>query len=333
MPDPISRRTFHALGAGLVLGPAAAPVLGDDRPADGPVVDAETFVRIVKERTAPLKSLAFHYEGEMRWTGPRDLIKDPDEFAEQFQGAYVYRADGAVYNDFYQTRPLVNSSVGRHRTATLRGRLQKLSEDFEPKPGRPRNVMLDDRGTIENLDNMNSPHPLFMSWFWAYAGQHLARRYRFEGWEEVGGRNCLRVAIVRFGGDPAKEPSFRRYWVDVERNAQVLRMEYAGEGRVGHRIEGIVLMPFPLPDASKYWMPTRCRSLSFQFDARLFDKPVFERTYNAVIRSVHLNRELPDALFSLRRAQALPDELDRLTRVPEASELRRRYEAQDEPGR
>jgi hypothetical protein len=300
-------------------------------PVDGPAVDADSFVRIIKERTAPLKSLAFVYEGEMRWTGPRELIKDPDGFGEQFGGAYLYRADGAAFYDVYSSRLLADSWVQRHRISALDGRQASLNEDFEPQPGGPRNPFFEGRGTIENFDNMDSPHALFMSWYWPYAGKNLARHYRFEGWEDVGGRNCLRFAIVRYLADPKDDKNFRRYWVDLERNAQVLKMEYVGNGRVGQRIEGIVLVPFPLPDGTKYWMPTRCRVMNYTFDDRLLDEPVFERTYTVVARSVRLNADLPDALFSLKRDEELPGELEKLRHVPATSALRRRYEAQTEP--
>ena len=39
----------------------------------GPEVDAAQFAQIVKERSGPLKSVVFVYEGRLHWIGPLNL--------------------------------------------------------------------------------------------------------------------------------------------------------------------------------------------------------------------------------------------------------------------
>src|SRR3954467_12530514 len=98
----------------------------------------------------------------------------------------------------------------------LHGRSSRLGSDYDAGKGGPPEMIAEGRGSLEMFDSQDSPHLLFMAWYWPSQGESLVRRYRFEGWEDLSGRKCLRFAIVRYLGDPRDDRNFRRYWVDVE---------------------------------------------------------------------------------------------------------------------
>jgi len=304
--------------------------------ADLPPIDAGQFAAIVKERSAPLKSLAFVYEGRMEWVGPGNLVERPGTFDQEYQGAFLYRSDGAALFDLYMRRATPTAEVRRRKMSVLHGRLEDATRSTAGSPfsDPARDVRVGPR-TIESFSKTDSPRDLLMTtWDLSFTGDQLRSvNFLAEGWEEVDGRNCLKVRLDLSLNDDRRERDFRRYWVDLERNAQVLRMEYYQDKKTITRVDITAIVARKLPDGSAFWLPVRSVRRSFDDGDRIFGEPLYERSMAIVEGSLQLNPDLPDALFSVARASALPlpGELERIEKGAKSGKLRLQFESQPTP--
>jgi hypothetical protein len=99
---------------------------------------------------------------------------------------------------------------------------------------------------------------------------------------------------------------FRRFWVDLERAANVLKFEIHDKGRVTRRVHGIELEEFKASDNRSVWIPIRGWVDSFLWRDEIRASPVFRETVSVVHGTVRLDMDLPDVVFTVKRAAGTP---------------------------
>jgi hypothetical protein len=299
-------------------------------PAD-PEVTLDLFKQIIASNDRTLKTVAFIYEGEVRWIGPPWLIENRDGLEEDFQGAYLYRNDGAAMCDMYVSKRSHSSRVMRSRTLVFHDRVEKVQGLVDSRRGfdSDRDVRRQ-KGSLASISGASSPHDVFMFWFWKVVGPLQDLGFEFQGWEMVDGRKCLRFQLDSWNGGQRKGLDFQRYWMDVERGAQVVAFETYVEKQLVSKMDQVTLMVFEGPDKVAVWFPTRGRKRLFRWKDRFYTDPVVEIKYSVVRRSITVNGSLPDSLFSIRRSSALPlpSELTHALKSTGPDSLSNRFERQ-----
>ncbi len=303
-----------------------AGIWGDD-----PGVSGEQFAQLVRAQTASLKDLAVFYEGELKWVGPVEKSGvDPDAFAEDFQGSYVFRRDGACLLDVYVKDRRPTSSVIHRKVAHLGGKVERLQMSADAKQStHPERFLRQGHGGPGSLSGPQTPYILFHTWHLLDPSFPVAWGYEFQGWEAVDGRRCLRFQVKRRPNAPADDPNFERYWVDVERNCSVLRAEYYNGSKLSARIDEVALLACHLSEKEVYWVPVRARMRGFEWNGEFQAEPFCEETIRVVDGSALLNQGLPDLIFSVKRSSGLPQrgELERLRSRASHSSLERQFQS------
>ena len=196
----------------------------------GPEIDASQFARIVKDRSDALKTGVFLYEGTIRWIGPNNLGATPDKFDEDFQGTFLYRVDGAAVIDYYVKKPDPTVSVVRKKKSVLNEKYESVRALLDAKtPLDPNRDIETLSSSIGSLTDQEGPLGLFWAWYWKLQGDLVRGNCTFQDWEDVDGRRCLRFRLDMYRDGFQRDLDNRQYWVDIERNAQVARIEgYVG---------------------------------------------------------------------------------------------------------
>ncbi len=300
-----------------------------------PQLSADQLRDLIRVKMAPVKSLIYVYEGQSRWVGDARLIKDTGQFAEEFQGTFLYRRDGAAFYDLYTTNPTRGGGVIRRRSSLLKGQIESTQDILDAK----HRIGADDirvfPGFLTSFSALNSP--LDLQPIWGLEGVYDVNFHEVvvEGWESLDDRNCLRVSasVLIKDQDTDKERDKRFYWLDMERNAQVLKMEYHGYGKLKSRIDDVRLAEHRLPDGSSYWLPVHSRKQWFVIGDNFTKEPVIERTLSVVAGTERLNLDLPDSLFNVKREVAWPatKELERVDATVRSGPLARKFQTQEPP--
>jgi hypothetical protein len=263
-------------------------------------------------------------------TDPARLVKDPETFGDEFQGAYLYRNDGAALLDVYSKRRTATASVVRRKMSVRKNQVESVRAILDAKrPLDPDRDIRVQRGSVGSIDIPNSPNDLFKPWLWIGTQDLRELGYIFQGWEEIDGRPCVRIQLDWLPGGKRHDLNFQRFWIDMDHNGQVVRHEAFLDGKRLMRKE-IELAPRPLPNGGTYWLPVRCRIQNYRLGEAYYSEPLYEKTIALVRGSVQLNTNLPDALFSIRRSSGLPlpGELEKIQRATDPHGLRRQFESQ-----
>jgi hypothetical protein len=294
----------------------------------GPEVDAAQFAQIVKERSGPLKSIVFLYEGGIHWVGPNNLGMTPEMFNDEFQGTFLYRSDGAAVVDVYVKKLDPTSSVVRKKKSVLGGKTEEVRGALDAKtPLDPARDIQFGKGSVGWMNDI-APLDFFWTWHWAEWSDLARYNYAFQGWEEIDGRNCLRFQMS-YAQDERKNHDYQRFWVDVERNAHVVRMEmYTRDKLVSRR--DISLFELSGEDGKRHWLPAHGHTRWYVWGDKTYEEPISERIIDVINGSARVNVDLPDSLFTVKRATALPaaGELEKLKAASESGSLRKEFEAQ-----
>lgn len=275
-------------------------------PQGPPSVDAAQFVNLVEAQTASLKDIAFLYEGELRWIGPKEVLgREIDTLGEQFQGAYLYRRNDAALLDIYAKRHLATAGVVRRRTALLRGIMEIDSRSSDAKRRAPPKPLQEKRsGSFAALGGSASPNVLFQPWRLLGVAAGPPGTFHAVGYETVRGRRCLRI---RLGGERDSDAgSHDDYWVDMDRNANILKNETYRDGKVAIRIDEVDVLKVPTRDRTEFWVPIRARLQGFDWNGTIHAAPLMEEIIEVVDGSVLVNQGLPDGLFTIHRESGLP---------------------------
>jgi hypothetical protein len=293
----------------------------------GPEVDAAQFGQIIKERTASLKTVVFVYEGKTHWIGPSKTGMTAEQFDNDFQGTYLYRADGAALLDVYVKKSNPTAGVIRRKIALIGGKTEKIRALLDAKtPIDPSRDIKIGKGSYSSLNDGSGPHELFWLWYWSERGDLAQLNYTFQGWEDVDGRMCLRFQLDLRHDPRRHDLDYERFWVDVERNAHVVKQESYLDGKLTTK-NHITLFEIPGKVGQSTWFPAKCHTEWYDGN---HSSPFSERTIDVVNGSVRTGVDLPDSLFTVRRDTALPSvaELKSLELSAQSPNLRQTFEAQ-----
>lgn len=275
--------------------------------ASEPVVDADQFLRLVREASSQIESVRFTFESRARFVGPAGLTEDPQRHERSCQGVYAFRSDESTLLSSY----LQGSSAERpavHETlAMLRGRLESVT--LTPGAKEPPRALVENGGP-GSFAKPGSPELILYLWYFKSLKDLNDRGYEFQGWEDVGGHRCLKVQIGRFrkgAGDAPKSPSRSGlmtetvYWIDLEHGGHPLRVEHYSDGRLSARVDEIRLEQFPAAGGKSLWLPVHGEIATFRWARSDFhEAPVLLETCDVTPGSARLNDRLPDAVFTVK---------------------------------
>lgn len=295
-----------------------------------PPLGADELHEMLKAQGHTLRSAAFIYEGTTRWTGPADLVKDPKTWGDEFQGAFLYRSDGAALLDVYVKAREPTASVARRKMAVLGGQYEAMRVLLDAKTRLdPERDIQTGPGEIGSLSTPQGPFQLFQPWYWRATAPFRERGYVFHGWETIDGSRCAKFQIDSWTGGHKSGEDYEIFWIDLERNGHTVRSETYADKNLTVRIDDVRLQEFPLAEGVSYWMPMHCRVRGY-FWKKSYTEPLHEKTISIVNGSLMLDRNFPDGLFSIRRGSALPlpGELERIAKSSDPHGLRRKFSQQ-----
>ena len=207
----------------------------------------------------------------------------------------------------------------RHRTGTFRFALGSRRPD-PAVPGR--------------WGALTAPSATFLAWYMPTLGEPAEHDFKALGWEDVNGRRCLKVHMLRqpkkllegwHGGLP-----YLRLWIDPQRNGYPVRFEYYRGEVLQFRGEITRMQRVQVPHGRAIWFPIQGRVWSFlaQEGFRLVPRkePASVDTHGVLIDTVKFNQGLKDSFFSVKKhALVASDEgLRKLLRKWKARRLARR---------
>ncbi len=297
--------------------------------SDKPFLSDKQLLDLIREKQAPAKSMAFVYEGHMRWLGDARQKVEVERFGEEFQGTFFYRGSKTATYDLYVHRTSQVGGVVRKKAALLNERLEVTTGRMDAKHTVELNNISTSYGNVATLDQLASPIFLFPTWLLEFAYDLVEHEVVVEGWDAVDGRNCLRVRADLSTTPSDKGRDSRLYWIDLERSAQVLKVEYYQHGQLIFRNDQIRLQEVVSDDGPHYWLPVNSRAQWFIL-GDISSQPFYERVNSVVAGSAKLNIELPDSLFTVRRDLVWPSQgkLDATRKVAEAASLIRQFREQ-----
>ena len=293
-------------------------------------VDVEQLVRLVETQSAVIRDLSFLYEGTNRWVGPQSIIgMDVMMFGEQFQGAYLYRRNDAAMKDVYLKKHDNAAQLRRLKVVFLKSGIRQMMIDANEKPLRAaRSQPPSIGGSMHSLNRYGSPNLLFRTWLLLDLAKHSAERYRFVGWDSIDGHNCIRFRLIA-DDKQDHEGFYDEYWVDLERTANVLRVDSFDAKKLRARLDSVQLQEVSTVDGKTAWVPVQAQLRGYAFDGQYYDNPVTEEKIAVVDGTILVNQGLPDAAFDVTREAGLPGkgELDRLRRQASESPLAKDFAA------
>ena len=303
-------------------------VMGQQGPG---TVDVADFVRLVEAKTAPLKDLGLLYEGTFRWVGSKSTLgRDPLGAGNDFQGAYLYRRNDAAFMDVYRRMQANPAQVERRRISLLKGSLERkilTSRDKGEARRDPKRFETEEVGGMGSLGGMASPNILFKAWELLEMAKDHGEDFRVMGTASLDGRSCFRFR-VGYMGVREKDGSYEDYWIDLDRSANVVRIDTYEKGKLSIRVDQVALKEVKLPDGVPYWLPVRVRMLGYQWEGTFHGSPVMETIVEVVDGTILVNQGLPDGIFTVKRETGLPGpgELSALRQKASDLRLARAYE-------
>ncbi len=266
----------------------------DDRPDEAP-----QLLELIHSKAATPKTLVFLYEGRMRWIGDPKLVKNPAGHDDEYQGTFLYRRDGAALYDLYHRNPSYAGGVIRSKSSVIKGRWESSVDILDRSRIGP-NLIRVSNGTVNSFHPFETPGDLFPVWSLEELMITPNRKTTSEGWEPVDGRNCLKLRVGQVNTD-GPERDRRFFWVDLERNAQVVKVEFYEHSKLTTRIDDIHLVEMPRGDGPPYWLPVSSRRRTFALDDEVWSVPLLERTVTVVGGSARIGSQF--ARFLLLRDQ------------------------------
>jgi hypothetical protein len=274
-----------------------------------PEVDAGAFGRLMQGLHEPTRDLTFVYEGGIRaGDGAGQADSTLSSYGREYQGRYIYRSDGAALLDYCdrgieadaRQSHLLIQNLGGVRSVSTVPDLGRLIAN--PPPSMPKSS---NRPRPSALSRPGSPDRILFLWYFQGLTDPAAMRYEFQGWEEVDGRNCLRVELdSALLGRPEGRDRFRM-WIDMARGGHPLKVDTLRQGRVAARSQKIRLEQYPDAKGASVWLPASGQFESFIWGSKdkkgidYYTQPVLVETYGIVTGSVVINRGLSDADLTL----------------------------------
>jgi len=258
---------------------------------DKPEITRDQLHRILQVTASRIRDIEFIYEGSVRSLDRTD--NKPNNIDQDFQGTFAQRSDGATHMSIYVqsrdiSKPLRHESLGVIGTR-MTHRLSTPDQDA----GEPPNDRVSQGSLASFTRPMSAGRILLFPIFMAYMAQSNLK-IEPEKWETVGKRRCLKVLVYY-----DKPESGEAYWLDLERDGNVLKFEDYTKGQLRGRIDEITLGLITGPTGEQVWIPVKGRDRSFLNLHGTSKSPTVEELYTIVNGTVELNRGLPDSRFSI----------------------------------
>jgi hypothetical protein len=268
--------------------------------------DAEQMARLIESPISPFRDEAFVYEGDRRWVGPSDIENgDPEYFDTNFQGSFAYRSDGAFFQDVLSRK--ISPSAGllvRETGAILNGKTDTLLFVPDRNAGNPTSANVARPYVLAAV--VGSPLRInFISTFLNPKGL-VFTNYKCHGYEHINSHRCLHIefnTVPNAVGDTAPRT---HYWIDLERGAHPLRVEYRRQGRLVSRAN-IELQEIETAEDKSLWFPIDGTVEKFALNGQWFDNPILRDRIHVVATSLRINSGLKDSVFSIGSSGGVAD--------------------------
>lgn len=268
--------------------------------SSGEPVSAEQFLNILRAEYAKIHDFAFVFEGERRFVGPVSQDGKPKPpLGRFFQGTFQYRDDESYFLDMYKREGKADASSHTMMTLQKRDHQVALSPDYH---GRRRRILHRQLNADEFYVASSPLEYVHITYLMAFRTTKDFD-YEFEGWEQIDGHTCLRVLVDRNPGVTTTKP-IRRYWFDVKRTMQPIRVHVLYDKKMSKSVENVVLTEVR-SGSDAVWMPVSAEIKEFTWMGEYHDSPVIEETNYVVNGSLRVNQGLRDEIFDLERSQAL----------------------------
>jgi len=262
-------------------------------------VGPEQFSRIVKGANADVKDVSFLYEGRLEKIGPGNVsVDDQEHFRRKFQGNYTWRKDGSILVDYYNRGVTLDSGF-THSSIVLFGGKTEMIDRFPDRRSPAAKTSQSQNSWL--LIDCNA-HIINYLWYYHWLPDPAKLNYIDMGWETIDGHRCLKVQLDGAPGPVNPKRSKYLLWVDVERGAHPLKIEYLmAPPHVLARTHSVQLESFPLPGGRRVWFPISGVRDSFLQGNNYLSEPVFRETSFVVRGSLLFNQQLPDRFFTIKK--------------------------------
>jgi hypothetical protein len=270
--------------------------------ATGPTMDNEQLIRLLNGAVSDIRDVSFAYEGSTEFVGPANILRDelePESYSVKFQGIYAYRRDGATALDLYKSSGRPIARIVHEQVAMLKGRVERTSLDPDQRSvgSPPVHKFGGGPGSMKFACSAEN-----FCYLWYFMSHRDAKTLDIDqqGWESVDGRNCLRVEIWRAGNRKKQGSRSSRFWIDMERGAQPLKVEVCLGPDVLLRLDQVMLVRTATLDGKNVWLPVSGETNSFIWEDRMYDKPVFRDRFSVDDGTIVVNQDLPDDYFTMK---------------------------------
>ncbi|OJW25885.1 MAG: hypothetical protein BGO49_22005 [Planctomycetales bacterium 71-10] len=274
-------------------------------------IDADQFTRIMSQAYADVRDVSFVYEGEAVYT-PRGMTREAAkanpkvEGWKLFQGGYSFRSDGATRLDYYMTSYRHGDEDAFHQILVILNGQQTHLTQYPTRRNEQPTIRGGGPGT---LNRPESPERFVYDWYFQTmidprtTIDARVRNYQFLGWEDVDGHRCLKVQFNEVWGldDSSPDRPVVHFWIDLERGANPLRVEFR-HGKGGKmRTFGIELDQVEDGTGGSRWFPVRgrCEYLIDIDSSPYLGMPYCVEDYQVVAGTVKFNQSLPDEFFTV----------------------------------
>jgi len=283
----------------LLLAACAAVGLVQD-----PTISAEEFSRLLGPLHGGIHDVSLICEGASEFIGPIEILKGGNP-NRTYQCSFVYRSDESTRIELYLKGSAIDAPF-LHSLKTLhQGKIEDLTVNPDSRAIGKAKVT---HGTSASLRDTGSPNYILFLWFFRPVIENpAARRYEYQGWEDIDGHKCLRAQFDYIVGYEGKNKPVIRFWIDMARGGHPLRVETYMGGKLMSRVGAIRLDRFALPSGGEVWLPTDGSLEYFAWGPKNFERPVQRETYHVVGGTVRLNRNLKDAVFSVKWKDDTPE--------------------------
>ena len=272
----------------------------------------DAIIPVIRAQASILSEFYLEYEGRFLFpteTSKTSKIVDNSGINERFTGSFRYRDEKAVVVDvFHRAEP--KKDLLRRTLATLNGKTEEFTRaDATGSSGGQIAAT-----TPSNFKITGSYDQIFLIRELLMLLTSERDRFTLEAPEQVDGRTC-EVLASRSGSGELLHTT--RFWVDLERNAQVIKSEVTSRAGLNIRIVA-ELGSFQHPKNGTVWLPVAGKRESFfgttqETVGTISTTPTNLEEYAAVTTTVRLGAPSPDSAFTVnfRRGTYITDNLRR----------------------
>ncbi len=273
-------------------------------------IDRDQLIRLIEAARPDFQDVSFEYEGEYvypreeQWK-PQGL--GPDGIAETYSGIYSRRRDDVRIAEIYRFRRKTNTAS--RGVIAIKGDTVESAAKSDDSPKAQVNIR---RAQTEEFGPGNVGSIWLRDAVLAYA--RSTDLYDYVGLRKHDGVDCL---VVRFRLTEKEEDQkaiedrqgiivSKTFWIDLARNAHVLRCEDRWGDDLVKLMTGVRLESFEVAPGKSAWLPVVGHvegrfTLAPDKKTRLFlDEPVYLENYRLLTNSVRWNRGLKDESFLVK---------------------------------